>query len=92
MTGGIPARRDIRRDIGGSRCPRQALPSRQSVVNPKPEAPVATLAATTTSAAPPSSPAPTLSTDRLTPASSTPPPPAGASSWPDEAYKGWASL
>ena len=52
---------------------------------------MATLAATS-STAPPSSPAPTLSTDRLPAASSTPPPSPGASSWPDEAYKGWASL
>lgn len=49
-------------------------------------------ATSSTSTAPPTSPAPTLSTDRLPAAASTPPPSAGPSSWPDEAYKGWASL
>ena len=53
---------------------------------------MATVAATPTSAEPPTNAAPTLSTDRLTAASPTPPLSAGASSWPDEAYKGWASL
>ena len=54
---------------------------------------MATLAASSsTSTAPAQTPAPTLSTDRLPAAPATPPPAAGGSSWPDETYKGWASL
>lgn len=55
---------------------------------------MASLAERPTGAAPQSSPAPMLSTDRLT-ASAPEAPPAASSAtspWPNEDYRGWASL
>jgi hypothetical protein len=55
---------------------------------------VASLAERPTGAAPQSSTAPMLSTDRLTESGSEAPPAASstASPWPNEDYRGWASL
>ena len=55
---------------------------------------MASLAERPTGAAPQSSTAPMLSTDRLAAPGSEAPPAASAtaSSWPDEDYRGWASL
>lgn len=55
---------------------------------------MASLAERPSGAAPQTSTAPTLTTDRLPAATSAPPPATtpAASPWPNEDYRGWASL